>query len=40
VQGGLATRLLESVLRTEIANLANRRPMRFGGSCLVAATAV
>lgn len=40
VQGGLATRVLESVLQTEIANLANRRPMRFGGSCLVAARAV
>lgn len=40
VQGGLATRVLESVLRTEIANLANRQPMRFGGSCLVAARAI
>jgi SAM-dependent methyltransferase len=38
-RGGLMSRALASLLRTEIANLASGRPMRFGGSCIVAAKA-
>jgi SAM-dependent methyltransferase len=39
VKAGLASRVLGAVLRREIANLENRRAMRFGGSCIVAARA-
>lgn len=33
------TNLLDSMLHNEIENLSNKRPMRFGGSCLVVAKA-
>lgn len=34
---GLLSRLINATLQTEITALAQRRPMRFGGSCLVVA---
>lgn len=38
-RGGWAARTLETLLRPELANIRNGKPMRFGGSCLVVARA-
>jgi SAM-dependent methyltransferase len=40
VSGGTVARLLGRVLASEVRNIRARRPMRFGGSCLVVARAV
>ena len=37
VKGGITASILSSILQQEIENLNNKRDMRFGGSCLVAA---
>lgn len=37
VKGGVMIDILESMLKSEIGNLDRKRPMRFGGSCLIVA---
>ena len=37
VKAGLGLNILESILHSEIKNLNNRKPMSFGGSCLIVA---
>ncbi len=37
VRGGLFARILNGALKPEVDNVRNKRPMRFGGSCLVVA---
>ena len=36
-KGGVAARVMSSILQSEIENLENNRAMHFGGSCLIAA---
>jgi hypothetical protein len=38
VKRGLSAKLLTGLLQSEIDRLQSKRPMRFGGSCIVAAT--
>lgn len=38
VQGGMIANALASFLNSELENLKNNKPMRFGGSCLVVAS--
>jgi SAM-dependent methyltransferase len=40
VKSGVTSRMLEAVLRSELNQLKKNVPLRFGGSCLVAANAV
>jgi hypothetical protein len=37
IAGGRSKTLIETLLRGEVDDIANKRPMRFGGSCLVVA---
>ena len=37
VRGGIAGKLLDSLLQPEIENLNKKKPMMFGGSCLIVA---
>jgi hypothetical protein len=37
IAGGRRKTLIETLLRREVDDIANKRPMRFGGSCLVVA---
>jgi SAM-dependent methyltransferase len=37
IAGGRKKTLIETLLRREVDNIAKKRPMRFGGSCLVVA---
>lgn len=37
VKSGLTVNILNAILKPEINNLNDRRPMRFGGSCLIVA---
>lgn len=37
VDGGIAVRVMNALLETEVENLKNRKPMAFGGSCLLVA---
>jgi SAM-dependent methyltransferase len=38
VESGLFSRILHVVLKSEVDNLRNKRPMRFGSSCMIVAT--
>jgi hypothetical protein len=38
VEGGVFIRVLRSFLRREITNIDNKKTMRFGASCIIAAS--
>lgn len=40
VDGGMARKILNALLQSEINNLRNNKPMAFGGSCLLVAKSV